>query len=72
MNKNTIPVIIVIIVIICFGLAGLALVTFNIKNDEKHMFAPDVTQEQWEMMHNDGTEGMKESADPDDSHKDEH
>ena len=41
MNKNTIQLIIIVIVIICFGLGGLGLVIFNIKNDEKHMFAPD-------------------------------
>ena len=37
MNKNTIPLIIIVIVIICFGLAGLGLVIHNIKNDEKHL-----------------------------------
>ena len=37
MNKNTIPLIIIVIVIICFGLAGLGLVIHNIKNDEKHV-----------------------------------
>lgn len=37
MNKNTIPLIIIVIVIICFGLGGLALVIHNIKNDKKHM-----------------------------------
>ena len=34
MNKNTIQLIIIVIVIICFGLAGLGLVIHNIKNDE--------------------------------------
>ena len=37
MNKNTIPLIIIVIVVICFGLAGLGLVIHNIKNDEKHL-----------------------------------
>ena len=37
MNKNTIPLIIIVIVIICFGLGGLGLVIHNIKNDEKHL-----------------------------------
>ena len=37
MNKNTIQLIIIVIVIICFGLAGLGLVIHNIKNDEKHL-----------------------------------
>ena len=37
MNKNTIQLIIIVIVIICFGLGGLGLVIHNIKNDEKHL-----------------------------------
>jgi len=37
MNKNTIPLIVIVIVIICFGLGGLGLVIHNIKNDEKHL-----------------------------------
>ena len=36
-SKNTIQLIIIVIVIICFGLAGLGLVIHNIKNDEKHL-----------------------------------
>ena len=60
MNKNTIPLIIIAIVIICFGLAGLALVIYNIKNDEKDG-DPDVKPSK--KMHH---------YEPDDSSKEEH
>jgi len=77
MNKNTIPLIIIVIVIICFGLGGLALVIYNIKNDEKLMFAPhDKPSEMIHHGHGDNLDvkpsEMMHHDDPDDSHKDEH
>ena len=70
-SKNTIQLIIIVIVIICFGLAGLGLVIFNIKNDVKPKYDeqgheveathPTKVMDS-EMMHND---------DPDDSSKKE-
>ena len=66
MNKNTIQLIIIAIVIICFGLGGLGLVIHNIKNDEKHMFAPH--DKPSEMIHHTPQLGSP----PNDSSKDEH
>ena len=61
MNKNTIPLIIIVIVIICFGLGGLGLVIHNIKNDVKPKY--DEQGHEVEMMHH---------YEPDDSSKEEH
>ena len=71
MNKNTIPLIVIVIVIICFGLGGLGLVIHNIKNDEKHL---RLRLEQME-HHHEGevmdSEMMDGGDEPDDSSKEE-
>jgi hypothetical protein len=45
-SKNTIPLIIIAIAVICFGLGGLALVIYNIKNDEKDGDPDDSSKEE--------------------------
>ena len=41
-SKNTIPLIIIAIAVICFGLGGLALVIYNIKNGLVYLTSTDL------------------------------
>ena len=68
MNKNTIPLINIAIVIICFGLGGLGLVIHNINNDEKNLrlrleeMGKEDRHQPWEVM---DSEMMLETESPD-------